>query len=74
MDYRKLDASRIEALWKLQKLYKEEIREDEPDVANQERLAEAIKAGSILFFGAFDEKALIGCCSVTVVRKAACLH
>ena len=54
------------ALWKLQRLYKEEIKEDEPDLAGKERMTEAIKANSILFFGAYDEKALIGCCSVTV--------
>lgn len=66
MDYQRINASQIEALWKLQKLYKEEIREDEPDEAGKERLAEAVKTESILFFGAYDEKALIGCCSVTV--------
>ena len=66
MDYKRIDASQIEALWKLQRLYKEEIKEDEPDLAGKERMTEAIKANSILFFGAYDEKALIGCCSVTV--------
>ncbi len=62
MDYKRIDASQIEALWKLQRLYKEEIKEDEPDLAGKERMTEAIKANSILFFGAYDEKALIGCC------------
>ena len=66
MDYQRIHASQIEALWKLQRLYKEEIGEEVPDEAGKERLAEAIKAGSILFFGAYDEKILIGCCSVTV--------
>lgn len=66
MDYQRINVSRIEALWELQKLYKEEIKEGIPDSAGKNRLAEAIKTGSILFFGAFDESALIGCCSVTV--------
>ena len=30
MDYRKIDASQIDELWKLQKAYKAEIGEDEP--------------------------------------------
>ena len=54
MDYKRIDASQIEALWKLQRLYKEEIKEDEPDLAGKERMTEAIKANSILFFGAYD--------------------
>ena len=66
MDYRKIDVSRIEALWSLQKLYKAEIGEDEPDGAGKDRLEQAIKTGRILFFGAFDDKTLIGCCSVTI--------
>ena len=66
MDYRRVNASQIDALWKLQKLYKAEIGENEPDIAGKERLAEAIKAGRILFFGAFDEGVLVACCSVTV--------
>ncbi len=66
IDHRRIGVSRIEALWELQKLYKEEIGEDGPGEAEKERLAEAIETGSILFFGAFDEKELIGCCSVTV--------
>lgn len=80
MDYKRIDASQIEALWKLQRLYKEEIKEDEPDLAGKERMTEAIKANSILFFGAYDEKALIGCCSVTVgfqhsiIFQAVCLR
>ena len=66
MDYRRISASRMEMLWELQKLYKAEIGEDEPGEAEKERLIQAIEAGSILFFGAFDHHALIGCCSVTV--------
>ena len=66
MDYRRMDASQMEALWKLQKLYKAEIGENEPDSAGKERLAEAIKAERILFFGAFDGAVPVACCSVTV--------
>ena len=66
MDYRRISASRAEELWKLQRLYKAEIGEDEPGEAEKERLIKAIEAGSILFFGAFDREPLIGCCSVTV--------
>ncbi len=65
MDYRRIGASRAEELWKLQRLYKAEIGEDEPGEAEKERLIKAIEAGSILFFGAFDRESLIGCCSVT---------
>ena len=66
MEYLRIDASRIEALWKLQKKYKAEIGEDEPGNAEKERLAEAVRTGRILFFGALDGEELIGCCSVTV--------
>lgn len=52
MDCQPINASRINSLWELQKLYKREIGEDEPDGAGKDRLAEAIKTGRILFFGA----------------------
>ena len=65
MDYRKIDASRMEALWKLQKLYKKEIGEDMPGDAEKGRLIEAIEIGRILFFGVFEENELVGCCSLT---------
>ena len=66
VECRRIGASRIEALWKLQKLYKEEIGEDAPGEAEKERLVKAIEAGRIFFFGAFDGGSLVGCCSVTV--------
>ena len=66
MDYRRVNASQTEALWKLQKLYNAEIGESEPDSAGKERLAEAIESGRILFFGAFEKEQLLACCSVTV--------
>lgn len=66
MEYRRIDVSFLDALWELQKQYKAEIGEEEPDGAGKARLAEAIGAGRILFFGAWDGGALIACCSVTV--------
>ena len=66
MEYRKIDLSKIDALWELQKRYKAEIGEDEPENGAKERLAEAIGRESIFFYGVWSEKTLIGCCSVTV--------
>ena len=65
MDYCRTDASRIDGLWELQKLYKAEIGEDEPTDNDKARLAEAVETGDILFFGAYDGAELVGCCSVT---------
>ena len=66
MDYRKIEASDIDALWELQKRYKAEIGEEEPGKDARDRFAEAIEKGVILFFGVWQENALIACCSVTV--------
>ena len=66
MDYRKINSSDVDALWDLQKQYKEEIGEDEPRDDGKERLADAIDKGMILFFGVWKESILIGCCSITV--------
>ncbi len=66
MEYRRIDASQIGQLWELQKAYKAEIGEDAPGERERERLAAAMEAGRIAFFGAYDGAALIGCCSVTV--------
>ena len=66
MDYKRISPHDMDALWELQRLYKAEIGEGEPDIAGKARLARAIENGSILFCGAFDGGALIGCCSVTV--------
>ncbi len=56
MEYHIISDSLVETLWELQKLFKNEIGEDEPDSAGKDRLAEAIKTGRILFFGAFDRE------------------
>ncbi|MBQ9910096.1 MAG: GNAT family N-acetyltransferase [Lachnospiraceae bacterium] len=66
MDYRKIDTSETDALWELQKRYKAEIGEDEPEEEGKERLKDAIARGSIIFYGAWEENRLAGCCSVTV--------
>ena len=66
MEYRKINPSEIDALWELQKLYKAEIGEEKPDSECKSRLAQAMEEKRIFFCGAWDGKALIGCCSVTV--------
>ena len=66
MDYRRIGVLQIDALWELQKNYKSEIGEDEPDGTGKSNLAAAIAKGAILFYGAWDGTLLVGCCSVTV--------
>lgn len=66
MDFRKIDSSETDALWELQKQYKAEIGEEEPDSEAKARLSDAIDKGTICFYGVWNETALIGCCSVTV--------
>lgn len=66
MNYRTIRAEDIDKIWELQKAYKTEIGEDEPDESAKYRLSSAIESEQIRFFGAFDGTELIGCCSVTV--------
>ncbi len=66
MELKKIGPAQIDALWDLQKQYKSAIGEEEPTDADKDRLAAAIGRGAILFYGAFEEDRLIGCCSVTV--------
>ena len=66
MEYTKIDVSRMDDLWELQKRYKAEIGEEEPDARCRERLAEAMRQGCIGFYGAWAGDTLIGCCSITV--------
>ena len=66
MEYRRINASQIDALWELQKAYKAEIREETPTDPDRERLIKAIAEDRIRFYGAWDGDALAGCCSVTV--------
>ena len=66
MEYRKTDVSHIQQLWELHLAYKTEIGEDAPSGEDRERLRAAMKQDRILFYGAWDEDKLVGCCSVTV--------
>lgn len=66
MDYKEIDASQIDLLWELQKQYKAEIGEDIPNDISKKRLKDAIIKREILFFGAWEGDALVGCCSITV--------
>lgn len=65
MDYRRIDAAQMSALWPLHAAYKAAIGEDAPSDADRERLARAMEEGRIAFFGALDGETLVGCCSVT---------
>lgn len=64
--YRRITPSDMDALWELQKAYKEAIAEDIPTEADKEKLKAAIERDRIRFFGAWDGNRLIGCCSVTL--------
>ena len=66
MIYRKITNSEFSALWELHTAYKAEIGEYSPTENDCNKLQTAIKDGSILFFGAFVDDRLVGCCSVTV--------
>lgn len=66
MEYRKISPFELDALWELQKRYKAEIGEDEPELAGKARLADAIGKDKILFYGVWKEDTLIGCCSVSL--------
>lgn len=66
MECRKVKPNDIDALWELQKLYKTEIREDEPNDSDKERLSSAVNKGTILFYCAWEGDLPVGCCSVTV--------
>ncbi len=66
MEYRRICATEIDALWELQQLYKAEIDEDAPDESCKSRLTAALTADDIRFYGAWSGPTLVGCCSVTV--------
>lgn len=66
MNYSRIHDSQMDVLWNLQKQYKAEIGEEEPEEAGKVRLAEAIKNGGIRFYGARKEKDWACCCSITV--------
>ena len=66
MEYRRINTSELDALWALQTAYKAEIGEDAPTAQDKERLRGATEREQILFYGAWDAAALVGCCSVTI--------
>lgn len=66
MEYQRINPSQIDQLWELQKAYKAEIGENAPVERDKNKLLSAIEKEQIVFFGAFDGPALIGCCSITV--------
>ena len=66
MEYARIDASRIDALWDLHQAYKAEIRENPPADTDRKNLENAVREDRIRFYGAWDGTSLVGCCSVTV--------
>ena len=66
MECRKVKSNEIDALWELQKLYKSEIGEDEPNDSDKERLSSAVDKDTIIFYCAWEGDLAVGCCSVTV--------
>ena len=65
MELFELTAGDIPRLWSLHIAYKREIGEDAPPEEAAERLAGALRAGKIRFFGCEDGGRLVGCCSVS---------
>ena len=47
-------------------MYKESIGEDIPSNEDIEKLRQAIAGGRIIFYGAFCDEHLVGCCSVCI--------
>ena len=66
MEYQIIKTSQVDALWELQKLYKAEIGESEPENQDKLCLQKAIAENKIVFYGAFNEYDLVGCCSITI--------
>ena len=66
MELGNIDTARLDQLWELHRAYKEAIGEEAPTDADREKLRAAMDEKRILFFGAFEEESLVGCCSVTV--------
>ena len=66
MEYKRIDVSQTAQLWELQKAYKAAVHEEAPAAEDYDRLRIAVEKGQILFYGAWDDGVLAGCCSVTV--------
>ena len=65
MNYFRITSNQLSELWELQKAYKNEIGEEAPTEQDMKALENAIEKEVIVFYGAFDGEALVGCCSVT---------
>lgn len=65
MNYQKIAVSQIDALWDIQRCYKNEIGEKEPENREKEQLMKAINENKINFYGVWKNEKLIGCCSIT---------
>lgn len=65
MEYKTITVSDMDMLWELQTAYKAEIEEEPPTEQDKTRLAEAIEAGRITFYSAWDGAVLVGTCSVS---------
>ena len=66
MEYRRISIPELDALWELQKAYKAAINEESPSDLDRKQLRKAMEDNRILFYGAWDQAVLAGCCSVTV--------
>ena len=66
MEYRRISIPELDALWELQKAYKAAINEESPSDLDRKQLRKAMEDDRILFYGAWDQAVLAGCCSVTV--------
>ena len=66
MEYRRISISQLSQLWELQIGYKAEIGEDAPTAQDQARLQAAMEQKQIVFYGAWNDETLVGCCSVTI--------
>ena len=65
MEFIGITAGDMERLKPLHAAYKREIGEEAPSDADFARLAEALDAGLIRFYGCAEGDRLVGCCSVT---------
>lgn len=72
MEFVELGAKNIERLKPLHAAYKREIGEDTPTEEDFARLAGALAAGRIRFFGCVEGEALVGCCSIAPTFSTFC--
>ena len=65
MNYSRITSDQINMLWELQKAYKAEIGEDCPSEQDKKALEDAMGKELLEFYGAFEGRELVGCCSIT---------